>query len=266
MKKEHDIFNRVMTKDNIAVVTFLENRVTGTRLIVVNIHVYWDPAYNDVKVVQVAILMEEIERLADKYSKWPPCTNKTLYKYTNGDGVEEIDSSEIQEEPGPSVEYPDKTSIPFVLCGDFNSTPDSGVTELITHGALSHQHPDLANRNYGDFTRTGMNHIFNLKSSYAGYPGLTFTNYTPGFVGILDYIFYSANSLQVTSLLGKVDEKYLQQVPGFPNYHFPSDHLLLLSEFAVKGRKEKKVVEADFGGQRDRDRDRDLRAKSTSFQ
>ena len=50
---------------------------------------------------------------------------------------------------------------------------------------------------------------------------------------------------------------YLLRVPGFPNWHFPSDHLALLAEFVVKGRKEKKIVEADFGPQRDRDRERE---------
>src|SRR4051812_48725679 len=34
MKGEHDIFNRVMPRDDIGVLAFLENRVTGSRLIV----------------------------------------------------------------------------------------------------------------------------------------------------------------------------------------------------------------------------------------
>ncbi|CRK34682.1 hypothetical protein BN1708_019573, partial [Verticillium longisporum] len=36
MKNQHDVFNRVMPKDNIAVVIFLESRQTGARFILVN--------------------------------------------------------------------------------------------------------------------------------------------------------------------------------------------------------------------------------------
>lgn len=104
-----------------------------------------------------------------------------------------------------------------------------------------------------------MAHPFSLKSSYSSIGELSFTNYTPGFTGVIDYIWYSTTALQVAGLLGEVDQEYLKRVPGFPNYHFPSDHLALYAQFVVKGRKEKKVVEADFGPQRDRDRDRDRR-------
>jgi CCR4-NOT transcription complex subunit 6 len=250
MKGEHDIFNRVMPRDHIAVVAFLENRKTGTRLIVVNTHVFWDPAYTDVKIVQVAILMEQVSKMAEKYAKWPACTDKAIYKYTNGDSDEQQDSAEEEAEPGPSVEYSDKLEIPLLVCGDFNSTPDSSVCELISHGALSNTHADLGNRKYGDFTKHGMGHPFTLKSAYT-LNDLPFTNYTPPFVGMLDYIWYSTNTLQLTKLLGPVDENYMQRVPGFPNYHFPSDHLALNAEFYVKGRK--KTTEADFGSQsRDR--------------
>jgi CCR4-NOT transcription complex subunit 6 len=94
-----------------------------------------------------------------------------------------------------------------------------------------------------------MTHPFKLKSAYGAIGELPFTNYTPDFKDILDYIWYSSNSLHVSALLGEVDKDYLQRVPGFPNYHFPSDHIALLAEFTVKGKKGK-VVEADFGPQR----------------
>jgi len=159
----------------------------------------------------------------------------------------------IQAPVAPSVEYSDPASIPLVLCGDFNSTVGSGPYDLITSGQLASNHPDLGNYKYGNFTRDGMKHQFSLKSSYNEIGELPFTNYTPGFTGVLDYIFYSTNALEVTGLLGKVDQNYLERVPGFPNVHYPSDHLALQSEFKVKGRKkERKVTEVDFGPQKDR--------------
>jgi CCR4-NOT transcription complex subunit 6 len=132
--------------------------------------------------------------------------------------------------------------------------PDSGIYELIVQGNLSSQHEDLGSRKYGNFTRDGISHPFSLKSSYSAIGELSFTNYTPGFVGVLDYIWFSTNTLQVVGLLGDVDKSYLERVPGFPNYHFPSDHLALYAQYVIKSRKEKKVVEPDFGQGRDRDR------------
>lgn len=252
MKGEHDIFNRVMPKDNIAVSAFFEVRQTGARLMVVNSHVCWEPIFKDVKVIQVAILMEQIQKFAEKYVSWPSCSDKSVYRYANGDADDDKEPPEPLPEPAPSMTYSEPQQIPLVLCGDFNSTPDSGVYELIAHGSLSSDHSDLGNYKYGHFTKQGMSHPFSLKSSYSNIGELSFTNYTPGFTGVIDYVFYSTNALNATGLLGEVDKEYMQRVPGFPNYHFPSDHLALLAEFVFKGRKERKTVEADFGPQRDR--------------
>jgi len=97
-----------------------------------------------------------------------------------------------------------------------------------------------------------VHHPFKLKSSYANIGEMEFTNYTAAWQGVVDYIWYSTNSLQITGLLGEIDRNYLQRVPGFPSWHFPSDHLPLLAEFVVKDKREKKVVKADFGPQRER--------------
>lgn len=254
MKGEHDTFNRVMPRDHIAVATFFENRLTGSRLIVVNAHIFWDPAFNDVKLVQVAIMMEQISGLADRWAKHPPCTDKAAFRHSEVDGEAKSDGSpeELSVEPGPSLEYTSGSQIPLILCGDFNSGTGSGVYDLITQGSLAANHPDLANRGYGNFTRDGMAHPFSLRSAYTGTDELSFTNYTPNFTGVLDYIWFSTNALQLRGVLGDVDQDYLRKVPGFPNHHFPSDHLALRAEFAVKSRKERKIVEADFGASRER--------------
>ncbi|KAF2121950.1 glucose-repressible alcohol dehydrogenase-like protein transcriptional effector [Lophiotrema nucula] len=248
MKGEHDIFNRVMPRDDIGVLAFMENRATGSRLIVGNVHVFWNPAYTDVKTVQVAILMEQITKFANKWAKHPACTDKVLYRFTNGDGEDGNETPDTTQEPAPSQEYSDGAQIPLLLCGDFNSLPHSGIYELIVQGNLSNAHTDLGNRKYGNFTRDGISHPFSLKSSYSAIGELSFTNYVPHFCGVLDYIWYSTNTLHVVGLLGDVDKEYLTRVPGFPNYHFPSDHLALYAKYVLKGRKEKKAItEPDFG-------------------
>ena len=253
MKNQADIFNRVMPRDHIAVITFFENLMTGTRIIVANAHMFWDPVYADVKLIQMAILMESISKLAEKYARWPPVKNKKPFPKDEEDDSNTDDaSSEPQAEPLPSMEYSSKTQIPLLVLGDLNSAMDSSVYALLAKGRIPKDHSELASFKYGNFTRDGIEHPFSLRSSYSnldGTPdGLTFTNYTPGFVGHIDHIWYSTNTLENTSLLGPVDPEYMKRVPGLPNYHFPSDHIALLAEFAVKGaRKEKKIVEPDFG-------------------
>ena len=252
MKGEHDTFNRVMPRDHIAVAIFLENRVTGSRLMVANAHIFWDPEYADVKLIQVAIMMEQLSKFSEKWSKFPPCTDKTIFRHSEVDEGSEPDQSEqASVELGPSLEYASGPQIPLIICGDFNSAAGTGVYDLITNGNLPGNHADLANRGYGTFTRDGMAHPFKLKSAYNGTNELSFTNYVPNFSGVLDYIWYSNNTLQVRGLLGNVDENYLRKVPGFPNHHFPSDHLALKAEFAVKAQKSSKSVEVEKGASED---------------
>ncbi|PYH84505.1 glucose-repressible alcohol dehydrogenase transcriptional effector [Aspergillus uvarum CBS 121591] len=244
-KGQDDIYNRLWQKDHIAVVVFLENRLTGSRFIVVNAHLYWDPAFKDVKLIQTAILMEEITKLSDKYAKWPACTEKTAFRFADAGGNE----TENPPECAPSMEYSSGEQIPLFMCGDFNSAPGSAAYNLVANGRLTEAHPDLEKRLYGNLSRVGMTHPFKLKSAYNSIGELSFTNYTPDFKDILDYIWFSSNTLHVSALLGEVDKDYLQKVPGFPNFHFPSDHIALFAEFTIKGKKGK-VVEADFGPQR----------------
>ncbi|KAL2860719.1 Endonuclease/exonuclease/phosphatase [Aspergillus lucknowensis] len=243
-KGQDDIYNRLWQKDHIAVVIFLENRQTGSRFIVVNAHLYWDPAFKDVKLIQTAILMEEITKLSETYAKWPACADKTAFRFSEAEG-----ESQSMPEPAPSMEYTSGDQIPLFMCGDFNSSPGSAAYNLITNGRLPEEHPDLEKRMYGNLSRVGMTHPFKLKSAYGAIGEMGFTNYVPDFKDILDYIWYTSNTLHVSALLGDIDQDYLRKVPGFPNYHFPSDHIALFAEFSVKGKKGK-VVEADFGPQR----------------
>ena len=237
MKGEHNTFNRVMPRDHIAVACFLENRATGSRLVVANTHLFWDPAYADVKLVQTAIMMEQLAKFADKWAKWPPCTDKQAFRPSGVDGPGDTDANDEPGELGPSLEYSSGPQIPLIICGDFNSAAGTGVYDLLTNGSLPGNHTDLANRGYGTFTRDGMAHPFKLKSAYNGTEELSFTNYVPHFSGVLDYIWYSTNALSVRGLLGNVDAEYLKRVPGFPNHHFPSDHLPLKAVFSVNPQK-----------------------------
>ena len=212
--KTEDMFNRVLTKDNIANVALLENIETGSRLIVANVHIHWNPEFRDVKLVQVAILMDEIEKISKRFSTLPPKLDVNSGK------------------KGPI--YTDMNKIPLIICGDFNSVPLSGVYEFLSKGSVSKHHEDFMSHQYGSYTNTGMKHKFSLKSSYSNIGELPMTNYIPGFEEVIDYVWYTTNTLSVIGLLGEVDQNYLNKIVGFPNVHFPSDHLSLFAEFRVR--------------------------------
>ena len=250
MKNQHDVFNRVMPKDNIAVICFFESRVTGARIILINVHLTWESELADVKAIQTGILMEHVTKLAEKYARWPPLKEKKMIIVPSEDG-EQLPAA---AEPGPSQEYRTNTEIPLLVCGDFNSMENSSVYELMSMGRVAGDHKELANYRYGSFTRDGIEHPFSLRDAYAHTKHtadeMPYTNYTPGFTDVIDYIWYSTNTLEVVEILGPPDPAYLKVIPAFPNWHFPADHLQIMSEFVIKGRKEKKHLserEPDFG-------------------
>ncbi|EPX71942.1 CCR4-Not complex subunit Ccr4 [Schizosaccharomyces octosporus yFS286] len=218
IKLTSNMYNRVMTKDNISVMTMLESKETGHRLIVANCHIHWDPQFRDVKLMQVAMLMDELAQVATRFCSLP---SKLPADYL--------------KDSRPS--YSDYTKIPVLICGDFNSVPGSGVLDFLSSGKVEQHHEDFMNNDYGDYTYNGKSHPFNLKSAYSETQELPFTNFTPGFSGTIDYIWYTNANLEATGLLKGVDRNYLSSIVGFPNAHFPSDHICLLAEFKVKQEK-----------------------------
>jgi CCR4-NOT transcription complex subunit 6 len=71
-------------------------------LFVCTAHIHWDPEYCDVKVVQTLMLLSELKTIMeDAIQKHRPNSNLPI----------------------------DCSSVPLVLCGDFNSLPDSGKSK-----------------------------------------------------------------------------------------------------------------------------------------
>ena len=200
-KKTKDLFNRFMNKDQVALIAFLKHIPTGERMCVINTHLHWDPAFNDVKALQVGILLEELQGI--------------MKKFFNVSSIEEVKNKSL------------------LICGDFNSVKENAVYQLFSSGAVK-DHQDLAERDYGRFTEEGFHHSFRLKSAYEPLGELPFTTISPNFTDVIDYIWYSTPALRVKGLLGKVDELYTSHFIGFPNADFPSDHIPLVTKFQFK--------------------------------
>ncbi|KXS21619.1 hypothetical protein M427DRAFT_51039 [Gonapodya prolifera JEL478] len=203
-RKTDDMFNRVTLRDNIATIVFLEHKETHARVIVANAHLHWDPQYRDVKLLQTSMLLEELKRISRTYAARhiPHSTNSSR--------------------------------LPLLIVGDLNSTPDSGVYEFLSKGAIAANHEDFLSHSY--YNSDGpVIHELGIKSAYSHMGELAFTNFTPGFKDVIDYIWYTSGSLQVAGVLGNVDSSYVERCVGFPNWHHPSDHIPVLAEFRWKG-------------------------------
>eukprot|EP00475_Leptophrys_vorax_P005072 TRINITY_DN13053_c0_g3_i1.p1 TRINITY_DN13053_c0_g3~~TRINITY_DN13053_c0_g3_i1.p1 ORF type:complete len:448 (+),score=111.33 TRINITY_DN13053_c0_g3_i1:135-1478(+) len=76
-------------------------------------------------------------------------------------------------------------------------------------------------------------HNLNLISSYqVEGKEPEFTNFTATFKGTLDYIFYSAGSLELKEILPLPKRTDFEKYVALPNERWPSDHLLLLAKFS----------------------------------
>lgn len=209
LRKHRDMYNRVMTRDNIALVARLEVMdVTSPpglllqqggihpELLIANVHIHWDPTFRDVKLVQAIMLAEELEKMMARAPR-----------------------------------------AGLITCGDFNSMPESGVLQFLSGGSIPAKHGDFMEHTYEPYSNEGARHKLSLQSAYEGLlvdGALTVTNFTPGFCGVIDYIFYRAGPLTLTGVLGGISLEYLRNLVGFPTQHQPSDHLSLLAEFRIE--------------------------------
>uniref|UniRef100_A0A368UII1 poly(A)-specific ribonuclease n=1 Tax=Glycine max TaxID=3847 RepID=A0A368UII1_SOYBN len=141
--------------------------------------------------------------------------------------------------------------IPMLVCGDFNSVPGSAPHALLAMGKVDPSHPDLAVdplnilrphsklvhqlplvSAYSSFARTvGLGYEQHKRRMDGGTNEPLFTNVTRDFIGTLDYIFYTADSLVVESLLELLDEESLRKDTALPSPEWSSDHIALLAEF-----------------------------------
>jgi hypothetical protein len=165
--------------------------------------------------VQIALLMDEVDKVANNFAKYPP--RPPVPVSPTDDSPDDAPLSR------PAPVYSDGSKIPTIVCGDYNSVPDSGVYEFLSTGSLAPDHTDWMQYTYGKYTQDGLRHRFGLKSAYAAVGELPMTNCTPNFCEPIDYIWYSTSSIAVNAVLGEVDKAYMDKVVGFPNHHFPSE-------------------------------------------
>ncbi|XP_044258360.1 CCR4-NOT transcription complex subunit 6-like isoform X3 [Tribolium madens] len=221
------MLNRVMPKDNIGLAALLQTTEAAWEntpadapfiqqpILVCTAHIHWDPEFCDVKLIQTMMLSNELKSILDKSAQ-------TLRASENVNA--------------------DPNSIQLVLCGDFNSLPDSGVIEFLSTGRVSQDHKDFKDFSYKQCLEKVLScdkpneftHSFKLASAYND-EIMPFTNYTFDFKGIIDYIFYAKQTMTPLGLLGPISSEWLTQnkVIGCPHPHVFSDHFPLLVELEM---------------------------------
>ncbi|ONI05636.1 hypothetical protein PRUPE_5G016000 [Prunus persica] len=112
----------------------------------------------------------------------------------------------------------------LILSGDFNSTPGDKVYQYLISGNSSSA-PSI----------DSVDLPIPLCSAYATTRGEPpFTNYTPGFTGTLDYIFFSpSDCIRPVSFLELPEPGSSDLDGGLPNFSHPSDHLPIGVEFEI---------------------------------
>ncbi|CDO62169.1 carbon catabolite repressor protein 4, putative [Plasmodium reichenowi] len=203
-----DAFIRELSKrKSIANMVILELS-KQTYLGICNCHIHWNPLYPDIKLYHAYLIIRD------------------FYEF-------------IQNT------FQDIPFIPLLLIGDFNSTPHidhkkedgiiqaSGVYELITTGRISknHAHHPARLRKSEAFYSYPELKIPPFKSVFKEINGKEpeFTNKTPSFEGCIDYIFYKELIPTSTETI----PRNLKDIKMLPNEHFPSDHIMLTSEFFI---------------------------------
>ena len=128
------------------------------------------------------------------------------------------------------------TNLPLIICGDFNSTPDTAVYDLLSRQTVHPGHPDVnTNDDVPNVLPEAMNitHSFQLGSAYQSVMGDEpwVTNFTQNFKGVLDYIWYSAPNLRPLAVAPIPEEKELtKNGEALPSTEFSSDHVMLIAD------------------------------------
>lgn len=212
-----DMMNRVHQKDNIAAAAVLELREGA-----------FGPAVNNSELAagqKICVVTAHIH--------WDPqfCDVKLIQTLMLVDQLRRL----MKDQPQTQL----------LVCGDFNSLPDSGVIEYLLQGRIRSDHKDF--QNLHDTYKKSLckmishnpeeemhTHGFELKSVIEP-EIMPFTNYTYDFKGMIDYIFYPRQTMKPLGFLGPMDSLWLKEnkVIGCPHPHLPSDHFSLLVELAM---------------------------------
>ncbi|KAL2091656.1 hypothetical protein ACEWY4_013919 [Coilia grayii] len=158
---------------------------------VANTHLYWHPKGGNIRLIQIAIALRHLKQVV-------------------------------------SVEYPGAS---LLFLGDFNSSPSSGVFQLLSQGCVPATHPDWTSGGPEEQCPMELNNPFKLQSA-CGEPA--YTNYVGAFHGCLDYIFTEPQILSVEQVIPMPNHQEVTTHHALPSVSHPSDHIALVCDLKWK--------------------------------
>ncbi|CAK9436149.1 uncharacterized protein LODBEIA_P07070 [Lodderomyces beijingensis] len=197
-----DLMNRLLPRNTVALILKLYDKQADKIVYVTNTHLYWSPQYNDVKVLQTKLMLDQLKKF-----------------------VKEVNASIIflgdlnSNHKSDVFNLITKETLDTLLSQAF-AGKNYGVNNALIDKQGKVENP------------------IPLKSAYEKLLAanqLRFTSFAPSFADVLDHIFVS-DDIEVHSILGGVDESYISSLPvkGFPNEQFPSDHIPIIAELSYE--------------------------------
>lgn len=180
---------KILLKSTSLQVTVLEDlNKPGRKVCVANTHLFWHPKGGNVRLVQMGVALKHLNHVIGEVA-------------------------------------PDA---PLVFCGDFNSSPDSGVFQLVTETRIPREHADWSSSGSEESCSMELLSAFPPLMSACSQP--TYTNYVGGFHGCLDYIFIQPESMQVEQVIPLPSHQEVTTYAALPSVSHPSDHIALICD------------------------------------
>ena len=129
----------------------------------------------------------------------------------------------------------------LIMCGDFNSEPSSCVYEFISEAAILATRAEVEGSEANVYLPDVASIAHNIDMASAMHTALKaeppYTNYTAGYKGTLDYIWYTPGRIKVMACAALPEEKDLLDCgEALPNAVYPSDHLMLCCDVALSAQ------------------------------
>lgn len=226
---------KLLNRDNVGIIAVLKPKSSETsadipRIVIANTHLIFNPQRCDIRLAQLKLFLSELNSM-----------------------------STIQDEEEDSGRASSRgTHYPTILCGDFNSEPDSDVVKFILKDESAPQvqvhrrslksivsdvvennnddsGTDATDQNTiaNDNCLNDLTHPFEFKSVYPAH-NKSGKPYVSTFDGcVVDYIFYSTR-LKLESYLELLTDKELNEMDPLPNSEHPSDHIPLEARFLLE--------------------------------